>query len=239
MSLSDNDSWDITTGAAPASRKPWLITAATSALVLYAALWTGTVANWSWLAAVDDGSLQWFYGYGAGRPSWIAFWVAVSTVFSPTSMRIVALVGIVIALSRRNLRIAVFLAATVMLMGLVTAAAKGLRDRPRPGTALISETSTAFPSGHALGIMVSVLAFLTVGWPILSPRMRTTGAVVGAAVVFLVGMSRVVLNVHHTTDVLAGWALGLLYYLLCVLLVPPWRGVSAARQSRPPRYRVR
>ena len=49
----------------------------------------------------------------------------------------------------------------------------------------------------------------------------TTVAVVGAGLVFLVGFARVILNVHHPSDVVAGWALGYLYYLLCVRLVPP------------------
>ena len=38
-------------------------------------------------------------------------------------------------------------------------------------------------------------------------------------VILLVGLSRVVLNVHHPSDVLAGCALGLRYYLVCVPVV--------------------
>ena len=37
-------------------------------------------------------------------------------------------------------------------------------------------------------------------------------------VILLVGLSRVVLNVHPS-DVVAAWALGLLYYLVCVAVV--------------------
>ena len=37
-------------------------------------------------------------------------------------------------------------------------------------------------------------------------------------VILLVGLSRVVLNVHPS-DVVDGWALGLLYYLVCVAVV--------------------
>ena len=203
-----------------------MIGAAFTAFAVYAALWIGIVANWVWLEAVDDGSLQRFYDYGVNRPGWISFWAAVSNLFSPTMMRILALAGIVVALCRRKTRTAVFLTITVMLMGLLTVAAKGLSGRPRPATALISETSTSFPSGHALGIMVSVLAFLTVLWPTLPPRMRFPAGILGAVIVFLVGLARVVLNVHHTTDVVAGWALGLLYYLLCVMLCPPRPGLT-------------
>jgi len=196
------------------------------AFAVYVTLWVGIVADWAWLAAVDDGSLQRFYDYGVNRPGWISFWVAVSNLFSPTTMRILALAGIVIALGRRKMRTAVFLTITVMLMGLLTVAAKGLSGRPRPGTALISETSTSFPSGHALGIMVGVLALLTVLWPTLPPGMRFPAAILGAVIVFMVGLSRVVLNVHHTTDVVAGWTLGLLYYLLCVMVFPPRPGLN-------------
>ena len=221
-------------------KKSGLIAAAVVALVVYVTLWIGIVANWAWLAAIDDGSLQWLYDYGANRPGWIAFWAVVSNLFSPTAMRILALGGIVMALVRRDQRTALFLTVTVMLMGLVTLAAKGLCGRRRPDTALTLETSTSFPSGHALGIMVSVLAFLTVLWPMLRPRVRTPAALLGATIVVVVGLARVVLNVHHSTDVVAGWALGFLYFLLCAVLVPPRRAISDSPDQEPgySRHRV-
>ena len=77
---------------------------------------------------------------------------------------------------------------------------------------------TSFPSGHALGVMVGVLALLTVAWPLLADRWRIPLAVLGGVVVVAVGIGRVALNVHHPSDVVAGWALGYLYYLLCVAI---------------------
>jgi undecaprenyl-diphosphatase len=131
-------------------------------------------------------------------------------------------------LIRRNLQVALFLIISVELMGLVTEVAKRVAGRPRPATALADAVSSSFPSGHALGVTVGVLALLTVAWPFIAKPLRTPLAVVGAALIFTVGFSRVLLNVHHPSDVIAGWALGFLYYLLCMQLVPPRPVTSVA-----------
>lgn len=184
-------------------------------------MWIGFTQHWAVLATVDDWFLRFFHDVGSAHPGWVRFWDVFCVALGPTAFRIVALGLIVLAVVRRNLSTAVFLFVSVELMGLVTEAGKRLSDRPRPSSALVDAVSTSFPSGHAVGVMVGVLALLTVLWPVMPVRLRVPVAVVGAGVVFLVGFARVILNVHHPSDVVAGWALGYLYYLLCVRLVPP------------------
>ncbi len=210
-----------------ASRKSWLIAAVVAAALLYVAMWLGYTENWVWLDDVDNVLLRRFHDVGAARPGWVSFWVEFSLVFGPSAFRLVALVLIIAALVRRNVQTAAFLIVSVELSGLVTLAAKVVADRPRPDTALAHAASTSFPSGHALGVMVGVLALLTVLWPYLTPGLRLPVTTLGIALVVLVGVARVVLNVHHPSDVVAGWALGFLYYVLCLRLVPP-RLVTAA-----------
>ena len=184
-------------------------------------MWIGFTQHWALLATVDDWFLRFFHDVGSAHPGWVRFWDVFCVALGPTAFRIIAFGLIVLAVVRRNLSTAVFLFVSVELMGLVTEAGKRLSDRPRPSSALVDAVSTSFPSGHAVGVMVGVLALLTVLWPVMPVRLRVPVAVVGAGVVFLVGFARVILNVHHPSDVVAGWALGYLYYLLCVRLVPP------------------
>lgn len=193
-------------------------------------MWIGFTQHWAVLAAVDDWFLRFFHDVGSAHPGWVRFWDVFCVALGPTAFRIVAFGLIVLAVVRRNLSTAVFLFVSVELMGLVTEAGKRLSDRPRPSSALVDAVSTSFPSGHAVGVMVGVLALLTVLWPVMPVRLRVPVAVVGAGLVFLVGFARVILNVHHPSDVVAGWALGYLYYLLCVRLVPPRPLTSAVER---------
>ncbi len=120
-------------------------------------------------------------------PEWVQFWVVFCVVFGPNGFRVVALVLFVVALVRRKLATALFLVVSVGLMGLVTEGAKYLAGRPpRPATALAYGSSTSFPSGHALGVMVGVLALLTVLWPQISRRLRLVLACIGGGVLIVV-----------------------------------------------------
>lgn len=51
--------------------------------------------------------------------------------------------------------------------------------------------------------------------------MGRAAAAVSAVILVLVGFSRVALNVHYPSDVVAGWALGYLYVLLCLAVFRP------------------
>jgi membrane-associated phospholipid phosphatase len=208
------------------------VAGAAVAIGLYALLWLAW-QQWGWLASVDHGALTPLHDFGVKHPAWVRFWDMLCAVLSPASFRVLGAVVIVVAMARRNVRAAVFVLATIGMSGVVTEAFKGLADRPRPSTALVSAYSTSFPSGHALGATVAVLALLSITWDVLGRRARIVLAVVGVAMVIAVSAGRVVLNVHNPSDVVAGWALGYLWFCLCWFLIRPRPLNAGAADGRP------
>ncbi len=190
-----------------------------AAALVYLALWVGWVHEWAWLTAVDDWFLDGCHRAGTQFPWWTTAWNVFCTVLGPAAFRLLGLAVIIWMVTRRYLRAALFLIVTVEFSAVVTEVAKRLADRPRPATATVYAYGTAFPSGHALGVTVSVLALLTVTLPLVAERWRTPLIVAGAAIIVMIGIGRVALNVHYPSDVLAGWALGYLYYQLCSAIV--------------------
>ncbi len=195
---------------------------AVAAVVIYAVLWVGHRQNWGWLHSLDWSLLNAAHDVGIKHPAWVRFWDVVSFVLGPIPTRLLGLVAAVIALVQRQVRMALLLLACAPLNGFVTMAAKGLADRPRPATALVTASSTSFPSGHALELVAGVLALLTFLLPMTKRRWIRVVAVAAAALSMVtVGIARVALNVHHPSDVVAGWSLGYLYFLVCLWVFRP------------------
>ncbi|MDY6998725.1 MAG: phosphatase PAP2 family protein [Actinomycetota bacterium] len=198
-----------------------LIATALAAVGVYLLMWVGYAGQWAWLAALDDAALQPLARFGDTHPGWVTAWNVFCAVLGPAVFRVVTLVLIVVALLRRRFRVGLFLLLTVELSAVVTEIAKALADRPRPDTALVTAYGLSFPSGHALGVTVAVLALYVVARPALGQRRRAAALAVGLIVIVAIGVGRVVLNVHHPSDVIAGWALGYAYVVACLLAVPP------------------
>ncbi len=121
----------------------------------------------------------------------------------------VATVGYLVLLSRRS---TAFIVAVSVIFGTVLVsffkAAFG-RLRPDAAYAELAASGWSFPSGHAT---MSAIVFLTIGAVLASTRNRRAERVyillTAALMTVLVGLSRVILGVHWTTDVLGGWAFG-------------------------------
>ena len=84
---------------------------------------------------------------------------------------------------------------------------------------MVDALSTSFPSGHALGTMAAALALGVVLLPRIRPGLRPWAVAAAIFVVVTVGVGRVALNVHHLSDVVAGWAMGYAYFVVCLLIL--------------------
>jgi undecaprenyl-diphosphatase len=126
-----------------------------------------------------------------------------------------------LAMTRKG-HAALFVLASVIGGVLISQTMKWAYARPRPDLVPHgAEVYTAsFPSGHS---MMSAIVYLTLG--ALLARTQSDRAVkiyvlaVAGAAALLVGASRVYLGVHWPTDVLAGWALGGVWALMCWLVM--------------------
>ena len=93
--------------------------------------------------------------------------------------------------------------------------------RVRPDNALIIMVNDpSFPSGHA-GMAA---AFFVVLAYFLAPKIhswvkRELMIIICVLIVFAIGLSRLILNVHWTSDVIAGWSLGVFMATGSILLV--------------------
>jgi undecaprenyl-diphosphatase len=103
----------------------------------------------------------------------------------------------------------------------INSALKAAFARPRPTVVppLALVGSTSFPSGHS---MIAAVVYLTLGALLArtTTRWRLRLYYLGAALFMtvVIGLSRLYLGVHYPSDVLAGWAAGVVWALSCELV---------------------
>ena len=93
-------------------------------------------------------------------------------------------------------------------------------DRPRPQTAFFEQSGYSFPSGHAMigGAFYGLFIYLV--WTnVKSIFWRWVFTLLLCIWILLIGYSRVYLNVHYATDVLAGWSAGLVFLVISLTIL--------------------
>jgi undecaprenyl-diphosphatase len=111
-------------------------------------------------------------------------------------------------LLRRTPGRALLLAVTVLAERTLVEGLKDWIGRARPPLdPHLLPHSLAYPSGHAAN---SLTAFLATALIVSPPAYRRAAAIAALIMATAVGLSRVYLGVHWPSDVIGGWALGLL-----------------------------
>jgi undecaprenyl-diphosphatase len=154
-----------------------------------------------------------FFIAGAG------YWI--TTLGDTKVLTALALIIFAFLLFKKKWRSAAIIFFSIGLTGISLLFLKQLLNIARPELALQTIVNDpSFPSGHA-GIAA---AFFIIAAYLLAPRIsswvrRELMIVACVAVIILIGVSRLVLNVHWTSDVLAGWSLGAFMATSSILLV--------------------
>jgi undecaprenyl-diphosphatase len=90
------------------------------------------------------------------------------------------------------------------------------RVRPDLEPHLVVVKTSSFPSGHATS---SMIFYLTLALALTAGTRWSRAAAAGAVLLsLLIGTSRVMLGVHWPSDVIGGWAFGMLWVLLTLRL---------------------
>lgn len=180
------------------------ITAAFSFLALAAALFVGP------LASIDRAASELAVGYR----TWLltVLFTTVTVLGNGSLLAPMLAATAVVGMAQHKLRRpCLWMVGLAVSAGIVDSALKLLFARPRPeewASPLLREVSYSFPSGHAM-IAMCLMGFLCyLAATAASPRLRPLAWVL-AALVVLVGCSRIYLGVHYPADVLGGYLAGI------------------------------
>lgn len=102
------------------------------------------------------------------------------------------------------------------------------RARPALWNRIVDVGHYSFPSGHA---MVSLVIYGLIGYILTTKFPQHRRLIISLTIILIgaIGFSRLYLGVHWPTDVLAGYAAGLVWLIACILSMRVWRRYASAR----------
>ena len=166
---------------------------------------------------IDSGVAEWGARNASGFTTDVL--TAITHVGEPTVViALASLVAIAETIRTRSRWVLPFMALVVAGNGLITTTIKQLADRARPPLNPIAESlGPSFPSGHSSwsAAFLAATALLATRGRNRRARALIAGACAAAAV--SVAATRVLLDVHWLSDVIAGLAVGSAWFCVCAI----------------------
>ena len=121
-------------------------------------------------------------------------------------------VGVLAWVKSRSVFVAIAPWLSVVVCGQIVSVLKKSTDIARPPVEfqVAQIRNPSFPSGHTANTTALIASVVLVVWCVaeMSRRTKMWVSIGGAVIVTAMGLTRLVLNVHWLSDVLAGWCIG-------------------------------
>jgi len=136
-------------------------------------------------------------------------------------------------LYKKRKNAAIYIAFVSLTSLLVMSVIKRLVHRQRPSHSLVDGiTNYSFPSGHSFMTVTFYGLLAWWAWTYTRDKQQKTVLITLLLLfLFTIGFSRIYLQVHYLTDVLAGWSFGACWLLCSLLITQKWLDKMARRQG--------
>lgn len=121
----------------------------------------------------------------------------------------------------KNKKISFTILLNVVIATILNILLKNIIQRPRPDEfRLISETGYSFPSGHSM-VSMAFYGFLIylIHKYFKNKKLKIVLITFLSVLIILIGISRIYLGVHYTSDVIAGFMISVCYLIVYTSLV--------------------
>ena len=125
------------------------------------------------------------------------------------------LLTVILFIIIKNKKAGLLIGTNLVIISILNQTLKSLLQRPRPtGFRIINETGYSFPSGHSM-ISMAFYGFLIylIYMNVKNKCLKFTLIISLFILIISIGLSRIYLGVHYTSDVLAGFLLSIAYLI--------------------------
>ncbi len=158
--------------------------------------------------SMDNGVYQLIHSFESEHVTQIMKFI---TFFGST----VFIVGVCFVCFIVNRKIGLWVSLNMASIALINQVIKWIVARPRPSVVhLVVETSYSFPSAHAMCSFVFYALFAF----IIYQKGKKFGMIL-MVMPLLIGITRIYLGVHYTSDVLAGYLFALTYFVTILFIL--------------------
>ena len=141
------------------------------------------------------------------------------TNFGGAIILIVVTIALFISIKNKKIRLSIF--SNLVIITILNQLIKRILQRPRPTEyRIIEETGYSFPSGHSMISMAfyGYLIYLIYKY-VKNKYIKWISIILLSILICVIGISRIYLGVHYTSDVLGGFLISISYLIIYISVV--------------------